>query len=110
MKTGVISCGGGNVTSIVNALNYIGVNPTLITHPSEQPDFLIMPGVGAYDSGIERLHASGFFNQIKEHVACGKPFIGICLGMQMLFEGSEEGTAHGLSIIEGQMELLDLGT
>jgi len=110
MKTGVISCGGSNVTSMMNALNYVGVDPVLVTRSGEQYDFLIMPGVGAFDSGIERLHDSGLFYEIQEHAARGKPFLGICLGMQMLFEGSKEGASRGLSVIEGRMELLGDGT
>lgn len=101
MKIGIVSCGGSNVTSVVNALLHIGVEPVLITRPETGYDFLIMPGVGAFDSGIQRLRSSGFFEFIQEHIARKKPFIGICLGMQMLSSGSEEGTETGLSVLDG---------
>ncbi len=109
MKTGVISCGGSNVTSVVNALSKIGLDSNLITAPGEQSDLLIMPGVGTFDTGIGYLESMGMFSEIQEHIARGKPFIGICLGMQMLFESSEEGTAKGLGVMDGSLEKLSKG-
>ncbi len=106
MKVGIVTCGGSNVTSVVNALSHIGVEPILITRPGADYDFLIMPGVGAYDSGIQRIRSSGLSEVIQEHIARKKPFVGICLGMQMLSMGSDEGTETGFGVLEGQFVLL----
>ena len=81
----------------------------LLSEPEEACDFLIMPGVGSFDSGIHHLKSSGFHQHIVEHIDTGKPFIGICLGMQILFETSEEGTECGLSVLRGHLEKLSEG-
>ena len=103
MKTGVISCGNSNITSVVNALHYIGLEAMVLSEPDTSCDLLIMPGVGSFDSGMFHLEHSGFYSVIRNHIASGKPFIGICLGMQMLFESSEEGITPGLSIFKGRL-------
>jgi glutamine amidotransferase len=65
-----------------------------------------MPGLGSFDNGIHLLRLSGFFEYILDHIYKGKPFIGICLGMQILFNSSDEGKETGLSIIDGHFEKL----
>lgn len=109
MTIGVLSCGGSNITSVVNALVYIDVEPELITEPGGRFDFLIMPGVGAFDAGIQRLRAAGLADVVREHIAAGRPFVGICLGMQMLFDGSDEGSETGLSVLSGRFVKLGAG-
>lgn len=102
MKIGIISCGGSNVTSVANAFRKIGYESSLITAPDRETDFLVMPGVGAFGAAVERLDVSGFSEYIQRHVRSGKPTIGICLGMQILFESSEEDeSAKGLGVFEG---------
>lgn len=102
MKIGIISCGGSNVTSVANAFRKVGYDTSLITAPDRETDFLIMPGVGAFGSAVKRLDNSGFSEYIQRHVRSGKPAIGICLGMQILFESSEEDeSAKGLGVFEG---------
>ena len=85
MKLGVISCGGSNVTSVVKALGKAGYKASLLTTPDQKVDFLIMPGVGAFGAAIKRLNNSGFSEYLRQHVCEGKPAIGICLGMQIIY-------------------------
>ena len=107
MKISIISCGGSNVTSVANALTKIGHEPELLTAPDRRTDFLIMPGVGAFGTALKRLNETGFADYIKEHVSAGKPTLGICLGMQIMFESSEEDpAAKGLSIFPGHFQKL----
>lgn len=74
-------------------------------HPIEAPqalapgDRLILPGVGAFDHGMDAIHRTGFTSFIRSAVADGYPLLGICLGMQLLARGSEEGTKEGLGLI-----------
>lgn len=107
MKIGVISCGGSNVTSVANALAKAGYDSNLVTAPDRETDFLIMPGVGAFGAAVKRLDDSGFSEYIRQHVRAGKPAIGICLGMQILFESSDEDElAAGLGVFEGRFRRL----
>jgi len=110
LKIGIISCGKSNVSSVANALSHVGLYPVRLSNPEEDCDFLIMPGVGSFDSGIHHLKLSGFYQYIVEHINTGKPFIGICLGMQILFNTSEEGTECGLSVLSGHLEKLSSET
>lgn len=107
MKMGVISCGGSNVTSVVNALRKVGHCSELMTEPDRKVDFIIMPGVGTYGNGTRRLAETGFSDFIRNHIKEGKPVIAICLGMQMLFESSEEDlSTPGLAIFGGHFTKL----
>lgn len=93
----------GNVGSIQNMLRKLGARETVISRDAEvigRADHLILPGVGAFDAGMERLHKFGLVEQIHRHaVEEKKPLLGICLGMQLLGRSSEEGTAPGLGLI-----------
>jgi imidazole glycerol phosphate synthase, glutamine amidotransferase subunit len=98
----VIDYGMGNVSSIVNMLKKIGVTATLANNRSEieKAEKLILPGVGAFDAGMQKLNDSGLVNAIRNHALVErKPLLGICLGMQMLGRQSEEGKAPGLQFI-----------
>lgn len=98
----VLDYGMGNVGSIINMLYKIGV-PSILTNDIEQikkADKLILPGVGAFDIGMQRLKESGLTDVIKKHaIEDQKPLLGICLGMQMLGRKSEEGKESGLGLI-----------
>lgn len=90
----VIDYGIGNVSSIVNMLKKIGVEAMLAKQPTDidLAEKLILPGVGSFDSGMRKLKASGLMDAIMFNVITNeKPILGICLGMQMLGRGSEEG-------------------
>lgn len=105
-KIVIVDYGLGNLFSVNQALINTGLN-TLITndpHEVETADALVLPGVGAFTDSMQNLHHLNLVNPIKDFVASGKPFLGICLGLQLLFTESEEfGTYEGLNIIEGKV-------
>ena len=110
-KIGLLDYGIGNVKSIQNALTKEGAKSILSKERQEilNCDALILPGVGAYAKGMENLIERSFVELIHEFVATGKPFLGICLGMQMLFDDSEEfGYTKGLGLIQGSVKKLDV--
>ena len=93
----------GNVGSIQNMLRKIGVREVTISRDAgdiRRADRLILPGVGAFDAGMERLREFGLPDLIREHaLERGKPLLGICLGMQLLGQNSQEGTLPGLGLL-----------
>lgn len=100
----VIDCGLGNVGSIVNMLKKIGVDVYRSSDKSiiEMADKLILPGVGAFDEGMKQLKDSGLRNLLDKKVIEEKtPVLGICLGMQLMTQKSEEGELPGLGWIKG---------
>mgnify|MGYP002854978695 CR=1 FL=1 len=82
----------------------------VVTTPSQLRDCkaLILPGVGAYDPAIENLEKTSLIPELKEWLFNGNPFFGICLGLQLLFEGSEEGNKNGLGIFKGKVKKLPI--
>ena len=103
---GIIDYGVGNLFSLCSSLKYIGYEPLLSSDKEqlEKCSALILPGVGAFGSAVEKLKESGLFEFVKEQAKTGKPILGICLGMQLLFERSYEfGSYEGLSLIKGEI-------
>ena len=97
----ILDYGLGNLGSISNMLKVIG-EKSKITNDVEiirKSDGIILPGVGAFDAGMSKLNESGLTEVIKEEAGKGKPILGICLGMQLLGNRSEEGSMPGLSLI-----------
>ena len=93
----------GNLHSACKGLENAGAT-TLITHSTEDilaADGVVLPGVGAFDPAIQHIRERRLEGTIKKAIASGKPFLGICLGLQLLFDGSEEGKEPGLGIIAG---------
>lgn len=107
---GIINYGMGNLASIENALNYLQIPCEIFSDPRQisQYDKLILPGVGAFGSAMELLARTGFIPKLKEIADEKKvPLLGICLGMQILFESSvEHGYHRGLGLIEGDVLFL----
>lgn len=106
MKIVIIDYGVGNVRSMINAFKKIGVNPILSNNEDEilSADGVILPGVGAFAHGMENLNRYNLVNIIKQYTDTNKPFMGICLGMQMLLDESEEFTnTKGLGLISGKV-------
>ena len=104
MKIALIDYGAGNLRSVANALNAIGVTPQLAEAPAELAGatHLVLPGVGSFGDCMTQLMARGLAEPIREWVAAGKPFLGICLGYQLLFESSEESPGvAGLGLVRG---------
>lgn len=96
----------GNVGSVENALNSLGVENTVSNNPIviAKADAIILPGVGAAGQGMENLRKRGLDKILIEEIKNGKPFLGICLGMQLLFEKSEEGNVACLGIFKGMVK------
>ena len=102
----------GNRRSVEKALEHVGARPVLTDdHETlRSADGLVVPGVGAFPEAMRRLRAAGLDELIRERATAGVPVIGLCLGMQLLFEGSEEHEGErGLGLIEGQVVRLDAG-
>ena len=96
----VIDYGMGNLGSVQKALTYLGYDSVITDSPAKalSASGLILPGVGAVSYAMQALRDKGMDRVVFEYVESGRPFLGICLGMQMLFDSSEEGdgTAKGL--------------
>ncbi len=108
----IIDYGAGNLFSVKNALDYLHIETMITANPADlnAADGLILPGVGAFRDAMTMLNNSGFTEAIKQQTAAGKPLLGICLGMQMLFEkGYEFGETDGLGLIPGCVQLIDGG-
>ena len=102
----VIDYGAGNLQSVVKALNFIGCD-NIITNKKEEllsADGAILPGVGSFADAMDCMERSGAVEAVKEFIASGKPFLGICLGLQLLFEGSDESPGvKGLGLLKGSI-------
>ena len=107
---GIVDYNMGNLASVINAFAKVGADATLESDPSKlnQYDKLILPGVGAYGDAMEHLKENGMDEAVIAFAASGKPLLGICLGMQLLFESSEEfGETKGLGLIPGKVVAFD---
>ncbi len=93
----------GNLHSVCKGLENVGAVPKITDSPAiiEQADAVVLPGVGSFDPAMQNLRSRGLIEPIKNAIASGKPFLGICLGLQILFESSEEGVEPGLGVIPG---------
>ncbi len=103
----LLDYGAGNVRSLRNAIHALGFDLTEIERPQQilEAERLILPGVGAFGAAMERLHRLGYVEPLKAYLRAGRPFLGICVGLQILFEGSEESPeVPGLGIIPGRIE------
>jgi imidazole glycerol-phosphate synthase subunit HisH len=104
VKVSLIDYGAGNLRSVANALRAIGIEPNIAADPSQlaETTHLILPGVGSFGDCMEQLAARQLLEPIRDWLTAGKPYLGICLGYQILFDSSEEtpGVA-GLSIVPG---------
>ncbi|MBR4341494.1 MAG: imidazole glycerol phosphate synthase subunit HisH [Lachnospiraceae bacterium] len=97
----ILDYGLGNLGSIANMLKVIGEKSKITGNKEDilKSDGIILPGVGAFDAGMTKLNDTGLTDVIKDYAASGKPVLGICLGMQLLGERSEEGNMTGLKLI-----------
>jgi imidazole glycerol-phosphate synthase subunit HisH len=105
MKIAVIDYDMGNLHSVCKALQKNGGSPT-ITHDRDElmaAEAIVLPGVGSFDPAVRNIRHRQLEQPIKEAIASGKPFLGICLGLQILFDRSDEGTEPGLGIIPGKV-------
>lgn len=105
---GIIDYGMGNLGSVSNACSFLGLAARVVTAPEELASCraAILPGVGAFGDCMHHLRASGFDAVVRDWIAADRPFLGICLGLQVLYEGSEESPGvAGLGILSGQVKL-----
>ena len=105
----LIDYGISNLRSVQKAFEHLDTEVTLVDTPDRlaQADRLILPGVGAFPAGMKGLQERGLIEPIKQAVRDGKPLIGICLGMQLLFESSDEmGETQGLGLLPGKVTRL----
>ncbi len=103
---GVIDYGAGNLRSVCNSLKKLSVNSTLIRSPEDIKDIssIIFPGVGSFGDSSEQLKKQRIFDPIKSWLKEDRPFLGICIGFQMLFEKSDESpNSDGFGIIPGKV-------
>ena len=103
----IIDYGVGNIFSLCSSFKSIGADAVLTSDPDviRSAEKLILPGVGAFGDAADKLKSTGLFDVIKEEAANGKPLLGICLGMQLLFEKSYEfGEHEGLGLIKGSIK------
>ena len=108
MKVAIIDYGMGNLRSVEKAFHKVGIAGAFVTDdPAEvaRSDKAVLPGDGAFDSTMHSLRRSGVDRTVSEFIASGRPFLGICVGMQVLLTGSEEGQpgVRGLDIVPGRV-------
>ena len=109
---GIVDYGAGNLHSVQNALNYLGAAARVCTAAEEieSCDRLVLPGVGAFAAAMKELAARGLTEPVRRFARSGRPFLGVCLGMQMLFDESLEfGRTAGLGLIPGRVIPIDQG-
>lgn len=96
----------GNLHSACKGLEKAGATPKITDSPIElaQADAIVLPGVGSFDPAVQHLRSRHLEAPIKRAIASGKPFLGICLGLQILFKSSEEGKEPGLGIVAGTVK------
>lgn len=106
MKIALIDYGAGNLHSVDNCLRSLELDPIFVSGPDQLDGatHLILPGVGSFGDCMEQLRFRGLLEPIREWVAAGKPYLGICLGYQILFDSSEESPGvGGLGIMAGKV-------
>ena len=102
----IIDYDAGNIRSVEKAVRYLGKEVTVTSDPDKilAADRVILPGVGAFGDAMKRLHAMGLVEVIRQVAERGTPFLGICLGLQLLFEKSEESPGvPGLGLLRGKI-------
>ena len=110
MKLGVLDYGGGNLRSVLNAFEAIDAHANLVTKPEDFDtiDVLVFPGQGAFGDSIRILKETGLWEPLQAWLKAEKPYLGICLGYQLLFESSEESPGvEGLCVAKGKVRKFD---
>ena len=108
----IIDYGAGNLQSVKKAFDYIGVPTRVTKDPAEllRADAAVLPGVGAFGDSMAALREVHMVEPIREFIAADKPFLGICLGLQLLFEGSEESPGvPGIGVLKGSITRIPAG-
>jgi glutamine amidotransferase len=107
----IIDYGSGNLRSVQKALERVGVDARITDDPNivAESSRLVLPGVGAFGDAIRALRSRGLVEPILEHIRADRPFLGICMGLQLLFESGTEGGHHeGLGVLAGEVTRFEL--
>ena len=107
VRTAVIDYGAGNLHSISRALSRAGLAPLIVTDPREArgADLLVLPGQGRFGQVMEMFSRSGFEPLVRDHLSANRPFLGVCVGLQLMCSGSEEDPGvPGLGIVSGTVK------
>jgi glutamine amidotransferase len=106
----VVDFGAGNTRSVLRALTAVGADARLVSSPDglDAVDRIVLPGVGAAPSAVEALASRGLWEPLRRWGADGRPLLGLCLGAQLMLEGSDEGDAPGLGLISGRCRAFPL--
>lgn len=109
LRVAVVDYGAGNLVSIEQALTFVGADVRVATSPVdlERAEAVVVPGVGAARPAMRRLARAGLVDPLLRWIALGRPYLGICLGLQLLFDGSDEDGAATFGVIEGRTERLE---
>lgn len=111
MSIAIVDYGMGNLRSVQKAFEHVGCAASIVSHPEDidSADKLVLPGVGAFQDAVATLREKEMAGPTIRHIERGKPFLGICLGYQMLFDvGLEDGTHQGLGVIHGKCIRFDV--
>ena len=103
----IVDYGMGNLRSVAKALEYVGAEPTVTSDPTvvAEADAVVLPGQGAFGAAMQRLDEQGMTQAVVDSIAAGKPYLGICLGLQVLFESSEEAPGvKGFGLLAGTVD------
>jgi len=105
-KIVIIDYGMGNLRSVQKAFEVSGVNPKVTSSRFDigKADKIILPGVGAFSQAMHELKKNGLIEVLKDKICSGTPYLGLCLGLQILFSSSEEGSAKGLGLLPGKVK------
>jgi imidazole glycerol-phosphate synthase subunit HisH len=109
-RIAILDYGMGNLRSVAKALEHVGARPELTNEHARvrEADGVVLPGVGAMPKAMERVRRLGLDELLRERVEAGVPLIGLCMGMQLLFDSTTElGGAAGIGLLEGPVEQLD---
>ncbi|MBI2935520.1 MAG: imidazole glycerol phosphate synthase subunit HisH, partial [Chloroflexi bacterium] len=111
LPVAVVDYGAGNLRSVAKALECLGAAPWVTSDPDQvlASPAVVLPGVGSCDAAMRALQARSLTEAVREAILRGKPFFGVCLGLQLLFDSSEEGEARCLGIIPGSVKRLPVG-
>ena len=107
-RIGLLDYGMGNLHSVQRAFERLGaaVTPVTTAAAMDSCEALVLPGVGAFDPAMQQLHQAALVQPLQQWCSAGRPLLGICLGLQLLFEASDEGQAPGLGILAGRVRAL----
>jgi glutamine amidotransferase len=111
MSIAIVNYGMANLRSVQKAFEEVGAQAEIVSQPEQirRASKIVLPGVGAFQDAVKTLRASGLVEPIEQHIQSGKWFLGICLGLQMLFDISyEDGEHQGLGIVPGKVVRFDI--